>query len=511
MMGQEQLHQGTLFSYNVILEDRIRNNHPLRKIKELIDFDFIYTEVKDTYGMNGNISIPPPIVLKLMLLLTIYNVRSELELMDTLPERLDWLWFLDYNLESPAPNHSILSKARKRWGEATFKSFFERIVLQCVKKGLVDGKKLFMDASLIDADASNNSVIEIEALRNSISSRYAELRERLNEKEITQETQNKGNVNSRLVSTTDSDASITTGYAGEKARLRYKTHRAVDERNEIITAVTVTTGAVNEAHHMTTLIDSHTVNTSVEPKTIIADSKYGTIDNLLECHDRGVSPHMPSLHTHSKNTGSRQGIYPEEMFTYDNATGSCVCPAGKRLNRMTFHAHRQTIEYAASKKDCIVCELRAQCTRAKNGRSIHRHIRKEELDAMIAITQSDKSQRDIKTRQHLMERSFARATRYGFDRARHRGLWKVAIQEYLVCVVQNIMTLISRTGNPSRHAGVLTREDIRNTTTGAVLRPIIALFAYLFCRIVSIFGNSRKASCMGDNIRNLIPCENYKC
>ena len=68
------------------------------------------------------------------------------------------------------------------------------------------------------------------------------------------------------------------------------------------------------------------------------------------------------------------------------------------LNRRTFHAHRQRIEYTASKKDYIVCKLRAQCICAKNGRSIHRHIRKEELDAMIAITQSDKSRRDIKAR-----------------------------------------------------------------------------------------------------------------
>ncbi len=35
--------------------------------------------------------------------------------METLPERLDWLWFLGYDLDSDMPNHSVLSKARKRW------------------------------------------------------------------------------------------------------------------------------------------------------------------------------------------------------------------------------------------------------------------------------------------------------------------------------------------------------------------------------------------------------------
>jgi transposase len=96
-----------------------------------------------------------------MLLLILYNVRSERELMNTLPMRLDWLWFLDYDLDSEIPNHSVLCKARNRWGVEAFQRFFERIVWQCVEAGLVDGSKIFMDSSLVQADASNNSVINV--------------------------------------------------------------------------------------------------------------------------------------------------------------------------------------------------------------------------------------------------------------------------------------------------------------------------------------------------------------
>jgi transposase len=90
--------------------------NPLRKVTELIDFDFAYAEVKSFYGNNGNESVPPPVILKLMLLLVFYNVRSERELLETVPERMDWLWFLGYELDSTIPNHSVLSKARKKWG-----------------------------------------------------------------------------------------------------------------------------------------------------------------------------------------------------------------------------------------------------------------------------------------------------------------------------------------------------------------------------------------------------------
>jgi transposase len=172
MMGYRQPPNDPLFSYNVQLEARVRKDHLLRRVKELVDFDFISIEVEKTYGTNGNVSVPPPMVLQLMLLLILYNIRSERELMATVPERLDWLWFLGLTIESSVPDHSVLSKARKRWGNEVFKQFFERIVVQCVEAGLVDGTKIFMDSSLIDADASNNSVVDTHSLTRYLNAGY---------------------------------------------------------------------------------------------------------------------------------------------------------------------------------------------------------------------------------------------------------------------------------------------------------------------------------------------------
>ena len=93
MMGRQSKVQNKLFYTTINLEQRVRKNHILRKVKRLIDFDFIYNEVKDKYGINGNESVAPPVILKMMLLLILYNVRSERELALTIPERLDWLWF----------------------------------------------------------------------------------------------------------------------------------------------------------------------------------------------------------------------------------------------------------------------------------------------------------------------------------------------------------------------------------------------------------------------------------
>ena len=117
MMGCERGFQPKLFYHQINLDPRVPPNHILRRIQGQIDFEFIYAEVEDSYGDNGNVSIPSPVILKMMLLLILYNVRSERELMDTIPLRLDWLWFLGYDLDHEIPDHSVLSKARVRWVE----------------------------------------------------------------------------------------------------------------------------------------------------------------------------------------------------------------------------------------------------------------------------------------------------------------------------------------------------------------------------------------------------------
>jgi hypothetical protein len=105
---------------------------------------------------------------------------------------------------------------------------------------------------------------------------------------------------------------------------------------------------------------------------------------------------------------------------------------------------------ASPKKVCAACQLREQCTQNKSGRTIKRHLRQEELDKMREASRFSKAKRDIKTRQHLMERSFAKSTRYGFDQARWRRLWRMRIQEYLTCAIQNIQVMINHVFKPKK-------------------------------------------------------------
>jgi hypothetical protein len=64
-----------------------------------------------------------------------------------------------------------------------------------------------------------------------------------------------------------------------------------------------------------------------------------------------------------------------------------------------------------------------------------------------------------------MERSFARGTRYGFDHARWRRLWRVTIRELLTATVQNIKVLIDAVIKPTK--GVRARSLRETVSLGA--------------------------------------------
>src|SRR6185436_1286320 len=136
MMGT-QSSERSLFSYSVNLDKRVRPDNPLRRFAAVLDLDWVRREVAGCYGKKGNISVDPVVLVKMMLLLFLDNVPSERELMEVIAERMDYLWFLGYGLDDEIPNHSVLSKARARWGPEVFKRLFLRTNEQCVAAGLV--------------------------------------------------------------------------------------------------------------------------------------------------------------------------------------------------------------------------------------------------------------------------------------------------------------------------------------------------------------------------------------
>lgn len=451
MMGVHQS-QSELFTYSVQLGKRVRPDHPLRQVAALIDFAFIRAETARFYGHNGHVSVDPAVILKLMFLLFYDNVASERELMGMVAERLDYLWFLGYGLDDSIPDHSVLSKARARWGKEVFESFFVRVVRQCVEKGLVQGGKIHLDSSLIDGNASKDSVVKgpaelIAALKAAYQAQESKL------SDTTTPADYKA-VNDRMVSTTDPDAAIVRK-GPDSARPRYHHHRAIDDAHGVVTAVDVTPGSINEASKLSDLIEGHQSNTGLSVRTVVGDHKYGTADNFIACQQLGLRAHLGDAQAKLRPTRA-EGIFPESAFTYHKQSNTYLCPAGQTMKLRTFHQGRSAWEYALPKAVCTACPLRPQCTRAILGRTIQRHEHQELLDQARQQSHSQPGRQDRKRRQQLMEQSFAdAANNHGFKRARWRRLWRQQIQDFLIAAIQNIRILIKTGGTKSAPVATL--------------------------------------------------------
>jgi IS5 family transposase len=289
------------------------------------------------------------------------NVRSERELMRIIPERLDYMWFLGYGLDDTVLNHSVLSKARKRWGEEVFVALFSRAVAQCVRAGLVEGTKIHADSSLVDANASLNSVRELDAatldqIRRACRQQTEKLDEAETKKKEADDDQDpsipepgpRTEINQKYQSNTDPEATLVRQH-GFKTRPRYKNHRVVDDAHGVITAVHTTTGRINESHELMELVDQHQANTAIAAQTIVADCKYGTIENYVVCQKRKLRTHMADLLGSSPGSGRRDGIYPESMFRYQPESDTFLCPDGQLMKPRRLHSRRLTWEYVTKR------------------------------------------------------------------------------------------------------------------------------------------------------------------
>ena len=80
--------QAPMWSYRVNLDKRVRSDHPLRRINEALDLSFVGGQVAHTYGRRGNKSVPPEVILRMMLLLFLDDIKSERELTRIIPALL---------------------------------------------------------------------------------------------------------------------------------------------------------------------------------------------------------------------------------------------------------------------------------------------------------------------------------------------------------------------------------------------------------------------------------------
>ena len=155
---------GELFSY-VDLEQRVRADHPLRAIREVVSTALaaLSGDFAGLYSGMGRPSIAPEILLRAMLLQAFYSIRSERQLMERLEFDLLFRWFVGLGVDEPVWDHSSFSKNRDRLldGDIAAK-FLAAVLAQPRVKRLLSSEHFSVDGTLIEAWASHE---ELQARR----------------------------------------------------------------------------------------------------------------------------------------------------------------------------------------------------------------------------------------------------------------------------------------------------------------------------------------------------------
>ena len=158
MQGRNALLQEDLFLSQPI-SSLIPEDHPLKRIHAVLDLSWLHEEVKDCYcQQNGRPGIDPEAAMRLMIAACVENITKDRALMRRAQTDIAFRWFAGYRLDEKLPDHSSLTRIRQRLGKQRFQQLFERSVQTCAAKGLVLGKVIHIDASLIRADVSWESL-----------------------------------------------------------------------------------------------------------------------------------------------------------------------------------------------------------------------------------------------------------------------------------------------------------------------------------------------------------------
>jgi transposase len=283
--------QSILFVAAIDLEDRIRPDHPLRAIKRMADEDLRAMDKRLTaaYADEGRPSIPPEVLIKALLLQSLYSIRSEAQLVERIDHDLLFRWFLGLRIDEKVFDATVFSHNRKRLEEhGLVADFFNQTVRRAIKAGLVSPEHFSVDGSLIEAYASIKSFKpkgrkdQDKDDGNGFKSRNGE---------VNFHGQKRSNDTHQ--SSTDPDAKLIRKSDGQGARLCHALHAIVENRHGLVLAVEVNSPLGNsEPTTALTLIDRIKKRFRIKPRTIGADKGYEQAPFLQALEARGIVPHV---------------------------------------------------------------------------------------------------------------------------------------------------------------------------------------------------------------------------
>jgi transposase len=451
-MQGKKTHQESLF-IQFQLSDYVPADNFYRRLKGLLDLDFLYQTTLKYYGKEGQKSIDPVVFMKLMLVGYLENINSDRRIIASSGMRMDILFFLGYNLGEELPWHSTLSRTRKLYGEETFLDLFKQVLKLCIDKGLISGKRQAVDSALIPANASKQSMVERIVMEDaSIFSR--ELNDNSEQEPAVPEKpkdDNKGGqakkatpVNQTHYSPSDPDARLTTK-PGKPMRLYYRAQMSVDTASHFITYIQAFKG--NQADKtslpiMLPQIAGNMAEHALQVEEILADTGYSSGKAMRALTANGMKGYIPLPGTYKS---SRE----DEGFTYDDNYDRYVCIMGVHLpfKRIESAYDEPTVLkriYESNISDCKNCPFKEICANKKGFKKLVDSADKQLYEYMQRRVESPKGKQMKSLRSSTVEPVFGSLINYtSLDRINPKGLKQANKCMLMAAVAYNIKKLLA--------------------------------------------------------------------
>lgn len=415
MQGKKNYQEKLFIKFQ--LSDHIPEDNLYRRLNKLIDFSFLYKETAKYYGTEGQKSIDPLVFMKLILAGYLENLNSDRRIINALGLRLDIRYFVGYDLDEALPWHSTLSRTRKLYSQDVFMELFKRVLVQCIDKGMISGKRQAVDSVFIKANASTESM-----LRKGIMDDAVVYGEELGANEDDEQPKDKPesdqpggggameasyNPDYKPVKKGMQKVKSETHYSpvdpdsrlsmkkGKPLALNYLGQVSVDTTSHVITYVQAFKADNRDSECLPGLLSRMTGNLNkhnIGVKEILADTNYSSGTALKALERMDITGYIPNI----------GGYKPErENFTYQADGDYYKCRNGKELTLQGIYNGDK--RYRRTQKNCKGCPFKETCIGDKREVALTETLDKPYYDQMHLRMQTRQAKRAKLIRQSTVE------------------------------------------------------------------------------------------------------------
>ena len=414
--------QSTLFPDR--LEDYVAEDNPVRVVDafvEALDLRALGFQSVDPHA-TGRPAYHPAVLLKVYIYGYLNRIQSSRRLERETERNVELMWLT----ERLSPDFKTIADFRKDNGKAIRRVCREFIVL-CRRLDLfsqaivaIDGSK-FKAVNNRDKNFTSAKMKQrMEQIEASIERYLGQLdsadREepsvaeskssRLNEKiaALKDEMQRLQALEAQMLEEPDKQISLTDPDARSmKTRgngiVGYNVQTAVDTEHHLIVAHEVT-NVGSDRGQLSNMAKQARTAMGVEDLTAVADRGYFKGEEILACHEAGITTVLPKPQTSGSQS---KGLFGKRDFRYLPEDDEYRCPAGEHLIwRMTTQEKGRTLHRYWSSA-CQACSMKSQCTTSKQ-----RRVTRWEHEAVLEAVQArlDREPEKMRLRRQTVEHPF---------------------------------------------------------------------------------------------------------